>query len=45
VIVYRDENHLTGTFAEMLAPVVRTRLFQLLRSAPSRSLSPPVRPN
>jgi peptidoglycan/LPS O-acetylase OafA/YrhL len=39
VIVYRDENHLTGAFAEMLAPMVRTRLFQLLRNTQSTSLS------
>jgi len=28
--VYRDENHLTGTFAETLAPSLRARLFKLL---------------
>jgi peptidoglycan/LPS O-acetylase OafA/YrhL len=33
LLVYRDDNHLTGTFAETLAPTVRTRLFQLLRNA------------
>jgi peptidoglycan/LPS O-acetylase OafA/YrhL len=33
LIVYRDDNHLTGSFAESLAPTLRTRLFQLLRNA------------
>jgi peptidoglycan/LPS O-acetylase OafA/YrhL len=33
LIVYRDENHLTATYAESLAPVIRMRLFQLLRNA------------
>lgn len=28
--VYRDENHLTGTFAGTLAPTLRTRLFELI---------------
>jgi hypothetical protein len=32
LIVYRDDNHLTGSFAESLAPVLRTRLFGLLRN-------------
>jgi peptidoglycan/LPS O-acetylase OafA/YrhL len=32
-LIYRDNNHLTGTFAETLAPTVRTRLFQLLTDA------------
>ena len=32
LIVYRDENHLTGTFAGTLAPPLRMRLFQLLKS-------------
>jgi hypothetical protein len=31
LLVYRDDNHLTGAFAESLAPILRTRLFQLLR--------------
>jgi peptidoglycan/LPS O-acetylase OafA/YrhL len=35
IIVYRDDSHLTGTFAEALAPTVRARLFQLLRNAPA----------
>jgi peptidoglycan/LPS O-acetylase OafA/YrhL len=35
IIVYRDDNHLTGTFAEALAPTVRARLFQLLRITPA----------
>lgn len=30
--VYRDENHLTGSYAGTLAPTLRTRLFQLLKS-------------
>ena len=34
VLVYRDDNHLTGTFAETLAPAMRARLFGLLRSGP-----------
>jgi peptidoglycan/LPS O-acetylase OafA/YrhL len=33
LLVYRDDNHLTGTFAETLAPTVRARLFHLLRKA------------
>jgi len=32
LVVYRDDNHLTGKFAESLAPSLRTRLFQLLRN-------------
>jgi hypothetical protein len=31
--VYRDEDHLTGQFAQTLAPALRTRLFQILRNA------------
>jgi peptidoglycan/LPS O-acetylase OafA/YrhL len=44
VIVFRDDNHLTGTFAEMLAPTVRTRLFQLLRDTQATSLSRTLTP-
>jgi hypothetical protein len=33
VLVYQDDNHLTGKFAETLAPTVRVRLFQLLLNA------------
>ena len=33
ILVYYDDNHLTGAFAESVAPIVRTRLFQLLRKA------------
>jgi peptidoglycan/LPS O-acetylase OafA/YrhL len=32
LIVYRDDSHLTGRFAESLAPVLRMRLFGLLRN-------------
>ncbi len=34
-VVYRDENHLTGGFAEQLAPMVQQRLFMLLKLAGS----------
>lgn len=37
VLIYRDENHLTGTYAQSLAPIVRTRLFRLLRRSQSAS--------
>jgi peptidoglycan/LPS O-acetylase OafA/YrhL len=33
LLVYRDNDHLTGRFAETLAPTLRSRLFQLLRNA------------
>ena len=33
LLVYRDDNHLTGRFSESLAPSVQMRLFALLRSA------------
>ncbi len=33
LLVYRDDNHLTGTFAESMAPTVQARLFQLLGNA------------
>ena len=33
VLVYQDDNHLTGKFAETLAPTVRVRLFQHLLNA------------
>jgi hypothetical protein len=39
LLVYRDENHLTGAFAESLAPMVRTRVFQLLGHAQSAGLA------
>jgi hypothetical protein len=32
-IIYRDDNHLTGTYAESLAPVMQTRLVQILDMA------------
>ncbi len=32
-LIYRDDNHLTGTFAETLAPAIQMRLFQLLDNA------------
>ena len=35
LLVYRDDNHLTGAFAQSLAPSMRARLFQLLRDAQS----------
>jgi hypothetical protein len=44
VAIYRDDNHLTGTFAQSLAPIVRQRLFQLLGDtgfAVSSGLPPP----
>jgi peptidoglycan/LPS O-acetylase OafA/YrhL len=34
MLVYRDNNHVTGLFAETLAPAVRARLGKLLRSDP-----------
>ncbi len=34
LVVYRDENHLAGKFAQSLAPMMRARLVQLLQSAP-----------
>ena len=37
VPIYRDLNHMTATFTKTLAPDLRTRLFQLLRSAPARA--------
>jgi len=37
LIVYRDDNHLTGSFAESLAPVLRARLFDLLRNVQYQS--------
>jgi peptidoglycan/LPS O-acetylase OafA/YrhL len=41
ILVYRDDNHLTGSFAESLASTVRTRLFDLLRNAnPTQSSQP-----
>jgi peptidoglycan/LPS O-acetylase OafA/YrhL len=39
LLIYRDDNHLAGTFAESLAPAVRTRLFQLLRNTQSADRS------
>jgi len=33
ILVYQDDNHMTGMFAGTLAPTVRTRLFQLFRNA------------
>jgi SGNH domain (fused to AT3 domains) len=30
--VYRDDNHLTGSYAGTLAPMLRTRLFELLKT-------------
>jgi peptidoglycan/LPS O-acetylase OafA/YrhL len=35
IIVYRDDSHLTGTFAEAGAPTGRARRVQLLRSTPA----------
>jgi peptidoglycan/LPS O-acetylase OafA/YrhL len=32
LIIYRDDNHLASTFAETLAPALRTRLFEALRN-------------
>ncbi|HEX9138803.1 MAG TPA: acyltransferase family protein [Steroidobacteraceae bacterium] len=37
-LIYRDDNHLTGTYAASLAPVVRARLFQLLGDASATKL-------
>ena len=34
VPLYRDDNHLTGAYAGSLAPVVRARLFAILKSVP-----------
>jgi len=31
LVVYRDDNHLTGKYAETLAPTLRVRLFEILR--------------
>jgi peptidoglycan/LPS O-acetylase OafA/YrhL len=36
-IVYRDDNHLTGSFSESLAPVLRARLLDLLRNVQYQS--------
>lgn len=33
MLIYRDQDHLTGTFARSLAPMLRTRLFGILRNA------------
>jgi peptidoglycan/LPS O-acetylase OafA/YrhL len=44
LIVYRDDNHLTGTFAGSLAPVLRTRLFGLLRNVQYQSTAEPTAP-
>lgn len=43
LIVYRDENHLTGTFAGSLAPMLRARLFQLPFARPQAQLSKVVK--
>jgi hypothetical protein len=32
--IYRDDNHLTGAFVETLAPVLRARLFAIIKRAP-----------
>ena len=32
LLVFRDDNHLTGAFAQTLAPALRPRLFELLRT-------------
>jgi peptidoglycan/LPS O-acetylase OafA/YrhL len=39
-LVFRDDNHLTGAFAETLAPALRTRLFATLRDARGRASGP-----
>jgi hypothetical protein len=44
LIVYRDDNHLTGTFAGSLAPVLRTRFFGLLRNVQYQSTAEPTAP-
>jgi hypothetical protein len=33
MLIYRDQDHMTGTFATTLAPILRTRLFGILRNA------------
>jgi hypothetical protein len=30
LVVYRDDDHLTGSFAQSLAPMLQARLFELL---------------
>ena len=35
-LVYRDDNHLAGRYAQSLAPAVQLRLFELLCDAPER---------
>ncbi len=41
LLVYRDDNHLTGKFAETLAPTLEKRLFKLLRGVQSASPAEP----
>lgn len=36
-IIYRDGNHLAGSFAESLAPQIKTRLMHLLADGPALS--------
>jgi len=43
ILVYQDDNHMTGMFAETLAPALRTRLFQLLHDALTRSAAESIR--
>jgi peptidoglycan/LPS O-acetylase OafA/YrhL len=45
LLVYRDDNHLTISFAESLASPVRTRLFDLLRNARRREMPQPSSAN
>jgi peptidoglycan/LPS O-acetylase OafA/YrhL len=41
-LIYRDDNHLTGTYTESLAPVMRARLFQLLGDTTTTRLPGPA---
>jgi peptidoglycan/LPS O-acetylase OafA/YrhL len=41
LLIYRDDNHLTGSYTESLAPIMRARLFQLLGDTSTTKLPSP----